>query len=570
MQTSNFVIPRVFIIYPSIMVGNRAEDPRDIPWWSLMAFAQQRPRILYASIFVWIAVTGGRFLAPLLQDAGLTDAQIGLCLALQTVVSSVTAGKGGAWADAREQQQPGRGRVQVLLGGVVLGCVAFVLEGFVHHIQQLSTNTVTSDNDIIVLVTVVWHVVLRCIYAASTSIVFPVLDGLTLDFLNNQLNHDSSEEGGDNEKKSENFGQERLWGAVSWAIANLIIGPSLDQWGFLILYAYGIVSTVLVAATIVIYTTSQQQQQQKEYTSVPRDVAPDTTMKENNSHDTVCCLIDNGSIDQKDPLPPHGLIRQKSHVLEKDSKLDTQQIKNDESGLAFRKLIQLVFATSIGAAFMLALFCLSIGAAVVESLIFLYFEVLGSTYTLCAVTVLLTVMFEIPIFHVAPKLLKTYGSTNMLLMACFCYMTRVLGYSIVPKGHPWWVLLFEPLHGVTYACASLSSVDFVAQFVPKGYEASGQGMLYSLRGFGSVVGLLFGGYFEDLIGPRIMYRVLATNVAIGFGFLLLASFKEPFPKPSADNCNSLQVDLDLGIEREDKQASVELVDTHKNRQMQDD
>jgi len=111
------------------------------------------------------------------------------------------------------------------------------------------------------------------------------------------------------------------------------------------------------------------------------------------------------------------------------------------------------------------------GMAVVESLIFLYFNVLGSSFSLCAGTVVLTVIFEIPIFQVAPALLSKFGSTKLLLLACLCYSTRVVGYSLVPTGSPWFVLLLEPLHGVTYGCATVSAANFVAKIMPEGYDA---------------------------------------------------------------------------------------------------
>lgn len=507
----------------------------------------QRPRLLYGSVFVWISVTGGRFLAPLLQDAGLTESQIGLCLALQTVLSSVCSSASGAYADARELQLPGRGRAQALLGGIVLGSSAFLLQGLLHHYRQNQGNNESTNDDGDLVSTVVWHMVLRCVYAASTSMVSPVLDGLTLDFLNS---HNSD---GNNKSSKSDFGQERLWGAVSWAIANLIIGPSLDRWGFVSLYIYAVISTVGVIATIVIYTTSQQRLDQKGYTTVPVETTASISVL-----DPHVDVLDGYEDEVQSPIPK-GFIKQKSHIVE-----DSESIHDNKDTVPFHKLVQLLFITSFGVAFMLALFCLSIGAAVVESLIFLYFEVLGSSFTLCALTVLLTVLFEIPIFHVAPKLLKTYGSANMLLLACICYMTRVVGYSIVPEGHPWWVLLFEPLHGITYACASLSSVDFVAQLVPEGYEASGQGMLYTLRGCGSVVGLLFGGYGAEFFGPRIMYRVLATIVSIGFGVLLMASFNQPFRQSPVldegnDRNNQKLGESDLEIMCSNEHGSVELV-----------
>ena len=98
---------------------------------------------------------------------------------------------------------------------------------------------------------------------------------------------------------------------------------------------------------------------------------------------------------------------------------------------------------------------------VVDSLVFLFFEYLGSSYTVMGMTVLLTVSFEIPIFRVAPSLLERLGSGRLLLVASFCYISRAVGYSCIPKGHILYVLGLEPLHGVTYACSQVSFVVYM-------------------------------------------------------------------------------------------------------------
>jgi MFS family permease len=76
-------------------------------------------------------------------------------------------------------------------------------------------------------------------------------------------------------------------------------------------------------------------------------------------------------------------------------------------------------------------------------------------------------------------------------------------------------LVLEPLHGVTYACSTTAAVAFVAQFMPVGYEASGQGLVYLIRGVGSVTGLWLGGWATDVLGARIMYRGCAVLVFVG-------------------------------------------------------
>ena len=128
-------------------------------------------------------------------------------------------------------------------------------------------------------------------------------------------------------------------------------------------------------------------------------------------------------------------------------------------------------------------------------------------------------MFEIPIFHYAPSILRKFGAGKSQIVACLAYVTRVLGYSLVPKNHMMWILCLEPLHGVTYALSQTSAVDFFAQYVPPGYEAQGQGIMNIFRGLGSFVGLSLGGWAEQTFGPRIMYRGFALAV-----FLAMTQF----------------------------------------------
>ena len=134
---------------------------------------------------------------------------------------------------------------------------------------------------------------------------------------------------------------------------------------------------------------------------------------------------------------------------------------------------------------------------------------------MCGVTVVVTVIFEIPIFHYAPKLLAYFGAEALQEIACLAYIIRVVAYTCIPKGHMILVLLVEPLHGVTYACSKTSSVEFAARLSPTGYESSGQGVISMIFGIGSVLGLSLGGWIEEALGPIILYRSYAAIVAIG-------------------------------------------------------
>eukprot|EP00980_Cylindrotheca_fusiformis_P012554 scaffold3084_cov144-Cylindrotheca_fusiformis.AAC.2 len=293
------------------------------------------------------------------------------------------------------------------------------------------------------------------------------MDGMCLDFLKGQP-----------ECSPEEYGKERLYGAITWAITNLLMAPSLDYFGFGILYPLCVVSTLMFVGTIYFYSKTQVREKE----ILQSNVSGDVNRRNEEAGDS----------------------------------------RANSTAMNMASLIRLLLATWLGCSFIVAVVSISSGQAIVESLVFLYFEYLGSTYTMMGLTVVLTVAFEIPIFHAAPTLLKRYGSGNLLLVASAGYIVRVLGYTLVPKGKIGYVLLLEPLHGVTFACKSAASVDFVSRLMPPRYEASGQGLLQLFVGFGSVMGLISGGMAQQVLGPRLMYRIAALVVFVGSGLFWIA------------------------------------------------
>jgi hypothetical protein len=344
----------------------------------------------------------------------------------------------------------------VMALGVTLGGLFFLLHGMARIAPQIAF-----------LQSPAWYGLLRVCYSASSSFIIPVMDGICLDFLKGQPG-----------TSAKDYGKERLYGAVSWALTNLFMAPGLDYFGFTILYPLMILSTVLLLATIAFYSGDQRTEKR---------------LVEKRKSDIV------GDEDDDDSLSGNNVI----------------QDNNDEQQMTTMSLLRMMIMSWFGVSFLFAVVTLSSGQAVVDNFVFLFFEFLGSSYLMMGVTVVLTVAFEIPIFQIAPTLLDKLGSGVLLLVASVAYMVRVIGYSLVPKGRVGYVLLLEPLHGVTYGCSATAGVDFMSSLVPPGYEASGQGLLQVFTGTGSILGLLMGGWVEETLGPRIMYRIAATVVLIG-------------------------------------------------------
>jgi hypothetical protein len=491
-----------------------------------------RPRVLYFSVFTWISLTGGRFTAPFLEDqvSHWTSAQIGLCLALQQVVGSLTASWAGSAADTQESQRPGTGYALCLGTGIIAGTVLFLLHGISHILVLEGTDSDDAENAHLHAPhwssSTAWHMSLRMSYSFASSFVCPVLDGMTLQYLEQTAGRSTDE-----------FGKERLWGAVSWAVTNLVVAYFLDIAGFVIFYPASVVATVFVITTLYLYTTTG-----KNIATAATAVVEKQVLRSNQfrKRDSDLMLPDHDEDDESDEDDEFdGIGATTSEAVEE------QQLDDIIPAPSSVVLLYSVIGTAYGAAFCLALLTLASGQAVVDGLVFLFFEGLGSSYAIMGVTVVLTVLFEIPIFHVAPDLLKRYGSGPLLLLAGACYAVRVLGYSLIPNNHIMYVLVLEPLHGVTYACSTTAAVAFVAQFMPIGYEASGQGLVYLIRGAGSVTGLWLGGWATDVLGARIMYRGCAVLVFIGMSvFAGVTRFHDPPAKIQQPHAILSQTDND--------------------------
>jgi len=450
------------------------------------------PRVLYFAVFTFFSLSGGRFTATFLEHE-LKFSQnwmISIAMAVQILASSSCSSWLGGLADSLEKRRGSNGRLQIMALGLLLSTVATLL----HILGRLwmQPSTLETDDDYFVeediqnhqyvpMSLFVYHLILRAVFAIGTTACSPVLDGLTLARLE------------DDARDSAEYGKERLYGAVSWGIANVFFGPAIDRWGFGIIYITTICSFILCIITFYVYARSNQMM----YSSIAEVDLENLPDAQNSSDDKRA---------NKDKATYRNTLFE-----DEDSQLQRMQ----------PKLGVLTFLTKtnglLNLTFVFAMFTLYVGMAVVENLIFLYFEFLGGSYSMCGLTVAVTVMFEFPLFHYAPVILRRLKSPVwMFQAACVAYVIRVLVYSIIPQDHPYWTLLVEPLHGVTIGFVLTASIAFAAEWVPKSYEASGQGFLSMVRGLGQFVGLCIGGVIEG----RILYRVLA--VVVGVGSIMLA------------------------------------------------
>ncbi|KAL7459888.1 hypothetical protein ACHAWC_011737 [Mediolabrus comicus] len=429
---------------------------------------------------------------------------ISSAMAVQILTSSACSSWLGGLADSIEARGMRNGRLQIMASGLLLSTVAtllHVLGRFWMPLRRVSSTITEDDNytendiesqQVVSIPLLTYHLLLRALYAIGTTACSPVLDGLTLARLEND-GRDTAE-----------YGKERLYGAVSWGIANVFFGPAIDKFGFTIIYVTTTISFM------------------QYYEGIDENDLECTSENEEGAYKNAAAKYKSKTSFEQ------------SENEEYEDSQQQQQLQLQHQKLSIPILLSVLTKKNalLNVSYIIAMFLLYTGMAVVENLIFLYFEFLGGSYSMCGITVAVTVLFELPLFHYAPEVLRQLKSPVWLFQfGCIAYVIRVVGYSLIPIHHPYWTLILEPLHGVTIGFVTVGCVAFAAEWVPSGgYEASGQGFLSMIRGLGQFVGLCIGGFLEG----RILYRILAAIVTVGSVILAIGNhittIETPTPK----------------------------------------
>lgn len=279
------------------------------------------------------------------------------------------------------------------------------------------------------------------------------------------------------------FGRERMWGAVSWGGTSLLVGYCLDAFNIGIVYVLYTAFCVLFIITILLFRRLND-----DTADIARNLASGEA----------------GESGEVDPL------------LGVDTDTHEQHGSRDEpAALSFFEVARIIVLDGdiVNFAFFILIFTVSIGMMVVQNLQFLYFvDELSASNLICGIAVIITVLFEMPLFGIAPTLLRHLGPEWLTIYAALAYAFRAIGYSMVPSA---WVALFlEPLHGVTFAALQTASVAYVAQRTPPGGDACVQGLPSLLRASAGVVGTSIGGIIMQAASGRVLYFCTGTLVFV--------------------------------------------------------
>lgn len=183
--------------------------------------------------------------------------------------------------------------------------------------------------------------------------------------------------------------------------------------------------------------------------------------------------------------------------------------------VAVSELVHVFVANPRIAAFLMANCFIGYCLSVVNNFLFIFLNSIHAPTILLGLTILVNILIEIPLFQASDYLFSKLKCRHMMAIAlasgfmrffCFCMLTN-----------PWYVLLIEPLHGLTFAFAWLPAIKVISTSFPPKLANSATGALSIAQcGIGPIISNLLSGVLYERYGARVMFAVNGCILTFGF------------------------------------------------------
>lgn len=170
--------------------------------------------------------------------------------------------------------------------------------------------------------------------------------------------------------------------------------------------------------------------------------------------------------------------------------------------------------------FLILVFFIALGHRANDSFIGLYITELGGSERLVGIAWFIGVISEAAVFALAAFWFRKYPSLIFIIIAGIFYCLRWFIYAGIDQ--PIFVLVFQVLHGITFAVFYLAAFNYVSRIIPKNLQSTGHLLFYSVMfGLAGIIGSLVGGRLLDLFDGTVMYNVMGISAVIGtVGFII--------------------------------------------------
>ena len=458
------------------------------------------PRSGFFALFTVLATGMSRFTSLFLRERHLDDSQVGIALGVSSL-SFIATPFFTAFAD-----QYSKDRTTALLTMTFVGLMLVLAQSMVDF------------NLVGAAAAPVFLTLNRLLISSALAPQSPVLDALAVE----------------GNLHVENYGSERLWGAVSWGVVHLVMGGLIDvAGGTYVIYYMTIAASIFYCSLLLLWRKRQEREEEKKKMAEAAEEgeaeaeAEAEAEEEEKVVEKVVVMVGQKEGDKERAATTATTATTTATTATTAAAESIVHSPSSRQSITLCHLLksqfQFVFSRPDITFFLIDIFLLSAGTSIVEGLLFLFFvTTLNASNLLLGMTVVMTVLFEIPLFALSDKILTKFSTTQLIVVAHVAYVVRVFGYTFIPDNAPALVLLFEPLHGVTYALKQMVSVTLLAKYAPHGFKNSAQGVVTTAARLGGFTGSIVGGFVLKYQGPTFLYRGAGILVACA-GILFVCS-----------------------------------------------
>jgi PPP family 3-phenylpropionic acid transporter len=264
------------------------------------------------------------------------------------------------------------------------------------------------------------------------------------------------------------YGQQRLWGAVGWGAGGWVSGLIIERLGVTSAFV-GYLGLLLVTGVLGLGIPSSRRR--------------------------------GTDADRADGEPGDGRDTGLASYLP-----DLRRLVGQRSWLLF------LIASLLGTLYL----------GVETSYLFLYLRDLGASESLMGAALAVMTVAEIPVWGLAPRLLRRLGASGLLAISLAAGIVQALCYSILQA--PWVALPLQLLHGLAFSAMWTAGVAYAADIAPPGTEATAQSVQAAVsNGLGRALGAYAGGLLISSVGGASMFRLTALTSSAALLLLLVSS-----------------------------------------------
>ncbi|GFR65417.1 major facilitator superfamily domain-containing protein 6 [Elysia marginata] len=153
------------------------------------------------------------------------------------------------------------------------------------------------------------------------------------------------------------------------------------------------------------------------------------------------------------------------------------------------------------------------GIGVIFTFLFWHLQDLGGSPTLFGVASVINHVSELLAYFLTGSLILRYGHVKVLYAGLIGNICRFMYISLL--RHPWWVLPFEFVQGLTHAAVWAACCAYITHAIPVELRSSAQGILQGLHhGLGRGCGAVFGGVLVNQYGSVVTFRIYGVTCII--------------------------------------------------------